>query len=198
MVMAVLPALVIVDVLHSVHHLKENDAEDMQQVVGRLTTLFAGRALLLVHHTAKPNLAPGASQQRASTAGRGSSYLGGEMDANWLLKVREHREDESIEDTPRRGRLEIEARFATPFDDIPLIQAKNGLWERTALRPAGRPKVRMEYAEAVELDPLLPTLSLREASTRTGIDRETIRRARILLDTNDSDSKIPPPKGGSD
>ena len=115
------------------------------------------------------------------------------MDANWLLKVREHREDESIEDTPRRGRLEIEARFATPCDDIPLIQAKNGLWERTTPRPVGRPKVKISYAEAVELDPILPTLSLREASIRSKIDRETIRRARILSDTHDSDSEIPPP-----
>lgn len=134
MITATLPVLVIIDVLAKVHSLDENAERDMKPVIDRLSTLCAGRALLIVHHTAKPNLMPGASQQSASTAGRGSSYLGGEVDANWLLKVRQR----------GTGALEIEARFAAAAEDIKLTQGSNGLWTavgQNATPDDGAPKL---------------------------------------------------------
>ena len=174
MLMAHLPALVIVDVLASIHHLKENEADDMKQIIGRLNTLFQGRAYLLVHHTSKPNLQPGAGHHSPSSAGRGSSYLGGEMDANWLL----------TSPSEGQGRLAIEARFAAHTDPIHLVQTSSGLWVQTAANKGGRPAVaRTAYEEAVQLDPSLAELSIREAAERTGINREAIREARQRADS---------------
>ena len=167
--MARLPALVIVDVLASIHHLKENEADDMKQVIGRLNVLFQGRAYMIVHHTSKPNLQPGAGQHSPSSAGRGSSYLGGEMDANWLLTSQ----------SEGQGKLTIEARFAAPDKPIHLIQASHGLWMQAAASKLGRPaKAKTAYEQAVELDPELANLSLREAAERTGLSKSTIQRAR--------------------
>jgi RecA-family ATPase len=118
MISHVQPVLIVVDVLASIHRMDENRAGDMKLVVDRLTGLASGRALLIVHHTAKPNLAPGAGEHTPSSAGRGSSYLGGEVDANWLLKGA----------GPTQARLSVESRFASPMDDIPLTQTKCGIW----------------------------------------------------------------------
>ena len=170
MIMATLPALVVVDVLSKVHRLNENEATDMKPVIDHLSTLCAGRAMLIVHHTAKPNLAPGAGQQTASNAGRGSSYLGGEVDANWLLKVKQR----------GRAALEIEARFAAPSEDIGLVQNEHGLWLKTVPDKGGRPSgSSLDYKGKLELDPELADLSLREAADRLGVSHETVRKARL-------------------
>ena len=169
MITATLPVLVVVDVLRSVHRLSENESEHMQQVIGHLSTVCQGRSLLIVHHTGKPSTDPKAVRRSPSTAGRGSSYLGGEMDANWLLhgSSRGH------------ASLEIEARFAAPDEPIRLVQNSVGLWNRTAASKLGRPPVaRTAYQDAIKLDPELATLSVREASERTGIDRNAIQRER--------------------
>ena len=172
MLTARLPALVIVDVLASVHHLKENEADDMKQVIGRLNNLFHGRAYVIVHHTSKPNLQPGAGQHSPSSAGRGSSYLGGEMDANWLL----------TSPSEGQGKLTIEARFAAPDKPIHLIQSDCGLWMQAAASKVGRPaKARTAYQQAVELDPELADLSISEVARRVGIDRKSVREAREAL-----------------
>ena len=169
MITTTLPALVIVDVLRSIHHLSENESEHMQQVVSRLSTLCQGRALLIVHHTSKPNLAPGAGEQSPSLAGRGSSYLGGEMDANWLLRGRHE----------GKGVLAIEARFAAPCEEISLQQTDTGLWVKTLPNKGGRPaEARSAYQEALVLDPNLAELSVREAAARTGISKDAIQRSR--------------------
>jgi RecA-family ATPase len=112
------PVLIVVDVLASIHRMDENRAGDMKLVVDRLTGLATGRALLIVHHTAKPNLAPGAGEHTPSSSGRGSSYLGGEVDANWLLKGAGQ----------SQARLSVESRFAPPMDDVHLTQNKCGIW----------------------------------------------------------------------
>lgn len=169
MLTARLPALVIIDVLASIHHLKENEADDMKQIIGRLNTLFQGRAYMIVHHTSKPNLQPGAGQHSPSSAGRGSSYLGGEMDANWLL----------TSTSEGQGKLTIEARFAAPDKPLHLVQNESGLWVQTAAAKRGRPPgSSLDYKKEVELDPALADLSTREAAERLEVSRETIRRAR--------------------
>lgn len=169
MIMSTLPVLVVVDVLRSVHRLSENESEHMQQVVGHLTTVCANRAMLLVHHTGKPSTDPKAVRRSPSTAGRGSSYLGGEMDANWLLHG----------SAKGHATLEIEARFAAPDEGIRLVQNSVGLWNRVAPAKVGRPAVaKTAYQEATQLDPDLPNLSLREAADRTGISKSTIQRER--------------------
>ena len=173
MITATLPAMVVIDVLRSVHHLSENESEHMQAVVGALSTVCQGRVLLIVHHTGKPSTDPRATKRSPSMAGRGSSYLGGEVDANWLLDGR----------GPGQATLEIEARFAAPDEPIRLVQSASGLWVQTAASKGGRPAAsRTAYQEAVELDPGLAELSIREAAERTGINRETIREARTQAD----------------
>ena len=170
MITATLPALVIIDVLSKVHRLNENEATDMKPVIDHLSTLCAGRAMLIVHHTAKPNMAPGAGQQTASNAGRGSSYLGGEVDANWLLKVKQR----------GRAALEIEARFAAPSEDISLVQNEHGLWLKALPNKGGRPSgSTLDYKGELELNPALADLSLREAADRLGVSHETVRKARL-------------------
>ena len=172
MLTARLPALVIVDVLASIHHLKENEADDMKQVIGRLNTLFQGRAYMIVHHTSKPNLQPGAGQHSPSSAGRGSSYLGGEMDANWLLTSQ----------SEGQGKLTIEARFAAPDKPIHLVQSECGLWVQTAASKGGRPReVGITYQEAVALNPDLASLSVREAAKRSGLSKSDINRSRKCI-----------------
>lgn len=176
MVMQTLPCLVIIDVLASVHHLKENEADDMKQVLNRINNLFHGRAYVLVHHTAKPNMQPGAGQQTASTAGRGSSYLGGEMDANWLL----------TSTGEKQGKLTIEARFAASDKPVNLIQSDSGLWLRAAASKVGRPaSARTAYEQGLELDPALAELSVSEAARQLGIDRKSVREARRKLGVPD-------------
>lgn len=160
------PVLVVVDVLRKVHNLKENDSDSMKHVFDYLNAVTTGRALLVLHHTIKSSTDPKAITRRPSEAGRGSSFVGGEVDANWLLS--------------RDGRLDIEARFAK--DDLHYILSRkaNGFWNwRKPGFTAGRP-AKEAYSKAEELNPALADLSIREASARLGVPRETIRRARKL------------------
>ena len=91
------------------------------------------------------------------------------MDANWLLTSQGE----------GQGRLTIEARFAAPDKPIHLIQSDCGLWMRTAASKGGRPAAaRTAYQQAVELDPALAELSIREAAKLTGISTATICRER--------------------
>ena len=131
---------------------------------------------MIVHHTSKPNLQPGAGQHSPSSAGRGSSYLGGEMDSNWLL----------TNQGEGQGRLTIEARFAAPERPIHLIQnLSTGLWMETAASKLGRPaKAKTAYQQAVEEDPSIAGLSLREAAERTGLSKSAIQEARQALSGN--------------
>lgn len=77
------PDVVFIDVLSKIHRLDENDQHQMKMLMDRLNILFDGMALILIHHTNKPK--PDSPMPRPSNAGRGSGFIGGETDANWLL-----------------------------------------------------------------------------------------------------------------
>lgn len=77
------PALVVVDVLRECHNADEQDSTSMKLVGDQLMTLFAGRTILLVHHTVKLNSQYGTPSP--INAARGSSYITGKADAIWLL-----------------------------------------------------------------------------------------------------------------
>jgi len=79
------PSMVILDVLRKVHNRRENESDDMKLVFDVLNDLFAGRALVIVHHTHKLNQDPKAPRPDPSNASRGSSAVTGEVDAIWLL-----------------------------------------------------------------------------------------------------------------
>ena len=88
------PKVVIIDVLRKIHNRKENESEEMKAVWDVLNGLFKGRCLFVIHHTGKLN--PEHGRPTAGHAGRGSSFIGGEVDASWLLL---------------HGLLSIESRF---------------------------------------------------------------------------------------
>ena len=77
------PKLVVVDVLRECHNADENDSSAMKEVGDRLMTVFAGRTIVLIHHTHK--LYPTYGTPNAVNAARGSSYITGKADAIWLL-----------------------------------------------------------------------------------------------------------------
>jgi hypothetical protein len=83
------PQLVIIDVYSKLHHLDGNTEKDMKRVWNCLNEIFAGRALMVVHHTPKSGEDKEGKASgfipRPSTAARGSGYISGEVDANWLL-----------------------------------------------------------------------------------------------------------------
>lgn len=77
------PHLIIIDVLREVHHGDENDSRDMRYVCDALATICQGRALLILHHTRK--IPADVAVPDPNVYGRGSSYLMGRVDANWLM-----------------------------------------------------------------------------------------------------------------
>lgn len=77
------PKLVVVDVLRECHSADEQDSTSMKQVGDQLMTLFAGRTILLIHHTVK--LYENYGTPSPINAARGSSYITGKADAIWLL-----------------------------------------------------------------------------------------------------------------
>lgn len=77
------PKLVVVDVLRECHNADEQDSTSMKQVGDQLMSLFAGRSLMLIHHTVK--LYESYGTPSPINAARGSSYITGKADAIWLL-----------------------------------------------------------------------------------------------------------------
>ena len=148
----------------------------MKLIVERLNHLSSNRALLVVHHTAKPSMMPGAGTPTPSQAGRGSGYLGGEMDANWLLSS--HRDNR---------RLEIESRFAAELPPIAILQDKLGLW-RVGQQPASNRPPTQRWAALSHIQDYLavnPTPTYTEAlnavqAVDASISTDTFKRAWAL------------------
>ncbi len=104
------PKLVVVDVLRECHNADEQDSTAMKTVGDQLMTLFAGRTILLIHHTHK--LYESYGTPSPINAARGSSYTTGKADAIWLL---------------HNNTLAIASRFH--HDERRVVQRKsNGLW----------------------------------------------------------------------
>lgn len=104
------PSMVVVDVLRECHNADEQDSTAMKLVGDTLMTLFAGRTLVLVHHTHKLNEQYG--KPNPVNAARGSSYISGKADAIWLLHNKE---------------LQIASRFHHD-EKWHLQRQQNGLW----------------------------------------------------------------------
>lgn len=105
------PKLVVVDVLRECHNADEQDSTAMKQVGDQLMTLFAGRTILLIHHTHK--LYESYGTPSPINAARGSSYTTGKADAIWLL---------------HNNVLSIASRFH--HDEKRAVRRKpNGLWD---------------------------------------------------------------------
>jgi len=118
---AVNPILIVLDVLAKMHTRNENLQQDMAEIFAAIDHLRAYRAVLIVGHTAKPNLMPGAGSQTPSMAGRGSSFQGGDTDQNILLRR-----------TQRGcGALEWEGRLGASQAPLALSQEPCGIWVAT-------------------------------------------------------------------
>ena len=76
------PVLVVIDVLAKCHRLKENEETSFKLLFNTFAPIFAGRAVLYLHHTHKFKVD---EEPSPSQAGRGSSFMPGELSANWLL-----------------------------------------------------------------------------------------------------------------
>lgn len=85
---------IIIDVLREIHTGDENKSHEMKTVGDYLIDLLVGRSVLLVHHTKK--IPADVTDPDPVLYGRGSTYLTGKMDANWLLY---------------RGKLRVQSRF---------------------------------------------------------------------------------------
>lgn len=104
------PKLVVVDVLRECHNEDEQDSTAMKTVGDQLMTLFAGRTILLIHHTHKLHETYGSPSP--VNAARGSSYTTGKADAIWLL---------------HNSELVVASRFH--HDERRRLQRRaNGLW----------------------------------------------------------------------
>lgn len=119
------PKLVIIDVLAKLHHLDGNTERDMKRIFDPLNQIFADVALILLHHTTKSAERPSEDGEstgyvpRPSTAGRGSSYVAGEVDANWLLWPT----------TGGQALFWVESRFDEDIKLQALRNPDNGLWD---------------------------------------------------------------------
>lgn len=105
------PKLVVVDVLRECHNADEQDSTAMKLVGDQIMTLFAGRTILLIHHTHK--LYESYGTPSPINAARGSSYTTGKADAIWLL---------------HNNVLSIESRFHHAEKKV-VRRKPNGLWE---------------------------------------------------------------------
>lgn len=88
------PALIVIDVLREIHTGDENKSHEMKVVGDHLMDMLVGRSALILHHTKK--IPADVTDPDPVLYGRGSTYLTGKMDANWLLY---------------RGRLKVQSRF---------------------------------------------------------------------------------------
>jgi hypothetical protein len=135
MLAEVKPALVVIDVLRKIHNADENDSATSKKIFDVLNILFAGRTLLILHHPSKmkPDWTP-----RASEAGRGSGFIGGEVDASWLLLPES---------------LSIESRIDEGFTRTITRDPNTGLWMfpdamDTAAQDAGLIALCEEFPQA--------------------------------------------------
>ena len=110
------PAVVIIDVLRESHEEDENDSTSMKKVFDAMEPIFAGRTVLLVHHTRKTNQDDRLSPDPVSLS-RGSSYITGRVDGYWLL----HGE------APNR-KLVFESRFMEQTTTTARQQTSTGLF----------------------------------------------------------------------
>jgi hypothetical protein len=163
------PVLIVIDVLSSIHHENENQMMDMSRVLDAVSHLARNRALLIVHHTAKPNLMPGAGQHSPSSAGRGSNYLGTVMEGNWLLK-RSNR---------LQATLEMESRISATPDPINLTQSLTGLWLAVTKGQQGRPKStgRIRAQEIINAQANDGYTTCLQIATTDGVAHATFDRA---------------------
>ncbi len=105
------PDFVVIDVLRKIHDAQENDSTEMKQVFDILNVMFAGYSLFMLHHT--PKLNPEFGRPSPSNALRGSSFIGGEVEATWLLF---------------NGKLTIESRIDEEFETNAVRDPKTGFW----------------------------------------------------------------------
>lgn len=75
--------LIVIDVLREIHNADEQDSTAMKEVGDILMTTFAGKTLILIHHTHKINEFNGVPAP--VDAARGSSYIAGKADAVWMI-----------------------------------------------------------------------------------------------------------------
>lgn len=78
--------LLVLDPLRDIHRGKENESDDMSEVMGRARVIASllSCTVLVVHHAKKPD--KGADDQRAGNALRGSSAIYGTLDALMTFK----------------------------------------------------------------------------------------------------------------
>ena len=105
------PDLVILDPLREIHSADEQDSTQMKIVGDCLTDIFAGRALLVVHHMKK--IAAEVEAPDPIQSVRGSSYITGKADAIWLL---------------HGNTLRMVPRFALRESKSVLQDSVTGLW----------------------------------------------------------------------
>lgn len=111
MLLQVDPQVVFIDVLRKIHNRKENESDEMLAVWNTINTLFLGRCVFIMHHVGKLN--PEHGRPSPGNSGRGSSFIGGEVDASWLLMDK---------------LLSIESRFDEETD-FPVKRLETGFWD---------------------------------------------------------------------
>ena len=109
------PSLVIVDCFRELGNFKENVSEEQRPITNALRSLTSFHptnpcACLLIHHTTK--LTGKEATPNAKDAGRGSSYLAGQVDSIWFL---------------HQSRLQTDPRFARE-QTLYLTQSPEGIW----------------------------------------------------------------------
>lgn len=78
--------LIVIDVLREIHNADEQDSTAMKNIGDILMTAFAGKTLILIHHTHKINEFNGVPAP--VDAARGSSYVAGKADTVWMIHNR--------------------------------------------------------------------------------------------------------------
>lgn len=157
------PALVIMDVLRELHNEDENDSTVMKKVFDAMEPLFAGRTVLLVHHTRKSGEADKQSPDPVALA-RGSSYITGRVDGYWLL----------YGDAPLR-KLRWESRFQEATTTTAKQDPNTGLFSFPDLVPDA--SLIASLTALCAKNPTKTHAQLwREASTAYGISRSTYYR----------------------
>jgi len=109
------PSLVIVDCFRELGNFKENVSEEQRPITNALRSLTSNHstnpcACLLIHHTTK--LTGREATPNAKDAGRGSSYLAGQVDSIWFL---------------HQSRLQTDPRFARE-QTLYLKHSPEGIW----------------------------------------------------------------------
>lgn len=79
------PALTIVDSFRELHSADEDKSTEMKAVADAWEPLFAGRAVLLIHHMTKPPKEGLHTTGAIIDAIRGSGYIAGKLDSIWFV-----------------------------------------------------------------------------------------------------------------